>query len=97
MSGELNTGEFRAVGRVPVSVFSGAEGVASTMFAHPLGLARTAGFGVRGGECSRCDVCVGVVVFFWDGDAHGAENAFWVYVLWTDGQCTSEPRSGGQA
>ena len=61
------------------------------MFAHPLRFARTAGFSVRGGECGSCDVRIGVVVFFWDGDVHGSENTFWVDVLRTDCQCASEP------
>jgi hypothetical protein len=91
MSGEPNTGKFSAVGGVLLPVFGGVEGVAMTVFAHPLGFAKTVGFGVRGGESGSCNVCIGVVVFLWNSDVHRAEDALWVDMFWTDGQCASEP------
>jgi hypothetical protein len=53
------------------------------------------GFGLRGDECGRGDVCIGVIVFFRNGDVHGSEDALLVELFWTNGERAVEPRRDG--
>ena len=73
----------------------GEEGVASSMYTYPLGLARPLGFGACGDECSGGDVCIGVVVLFRNGDVRGSEGALLVEMLRTDSERAVEPRCSG--
>ena len=67
------------------------------IFAHPLWPKRGAGFGVSGNEGGSCDVGVSVVKFFWDGDAGGAEGAFFVDMLRENGKWAVEAFSSSNA
>ena len=52
--------------------------------AHPLWPKRGAGHGVSGNEGGGCDIGVGVVELFWDGDAGCVEGALLVDMLGAD-------------
>jgi hypothetical protein len=65
------------------------------MRTYPLRLARPLGFGLRGDKCGSGDVCIGVIVFFRNGDVHGSEDAFLVELFWTNGERAVEPRRDG--
>jgi hypothetical protein len=65
------------------------------MHAYPLRFARPLGFGVRGDECGSGDVCIGVVMFFRNGDVRGSEGALLVEMFRTDSERAVEPRCNG--